>query len=144
MWPLQHVSEKPAERTSDTPWSTQTRVVSCSNRPLDFRRERMVNHCRLLVRLLELSQLPDSQSKLVLLSSPSRTSLLVMAYQIHFTMKTGHNSHLENSRTLQQPGSLITTHHPYIIPSPIGREKMPSSQPRDYSPRQRQVVKIHI
>ena len=71
----------------------------------------------------ELNQLPDPPPppQQVLLSSPSRTSLFAMAYQIHFTVTTGHSSHPESSRNLQQPGSLITRRHPRIIPSPMGR-----------------------
>ena len=39
------------KRTSGTSQSTETLMVSCSNRSLHFQQERMVHHCRLLVRL---------------------------------------------------------------------------------------------
>ena len=67
----------------------------------------------------ELNQLPDTQASTFI--SPSRTSLLAMAYRIHFTVTTGHSSHVESSRNLQQPGSLITRRPPHIIHSPMER-----------------------
>lgn len=66
----------------------------------------------------------------VILSSPSRVNLHVMAHKTRFIATMGRSLRQESLKSSRQIGNLtIKRHHP-AIPSQLGRLEMPSSQPR--------------